>query len=272
MANRRWLSATSVRCGIWKPEVSILLDFSKNKAMSIVMNFKERISLITHGCASIGVVETFKALARYALRAKMDDSNYDKRNFTDTAVRISSEELAMSDATAQSYATGYRTVSERFIRYLISHLEINYREYDFVDIGCGKGRVLLVASDFPFRSICGIELSRPAFEIAEKNIRTYRSVHQKCFNIQIRNIDARCFEPNIGNTVFYFFEPFDKIILTAVLTKLSSKLRGQGKIIYVVCIWSDLTSVLELFQRLGFQAIRIRRMVISYLNYAIFAF
>ena len=236
------------------------------------MNFKERISFITHSCASIGVVETFKALARYALRAKIDDSDYDERNSTDTANRISSEELEISDSTAQSHATGYRTASERFIRYLISQLGINYREYDFVDIGCGKGRVLLIASSFPFRSICGIELSRPAFEIAEKNIQTYRCADQKCFNIHVRNVDARWFDPNIENTVYYFFEPFDEFILGTVLTKISSKLRGQGKTIYVVCIWSDLTSALKLFEKLGFRAIRTQKMVISSLNYAIFSF
>src|SRR5262245_21589821 len=174
------------------------------------MNFKKRMSLITHSCASIGPMETFKALARYALRAKIDDSNYDERNLTDTASRIRSEELEMSDPAAQSHATGYRTASERFIRYLISRLDIHCQEYDFVDIGCGKGRVLLIASGFAFRSICGIELSRPAFEIAEKNIQAYRCADQKCFNIHVRNVDARCFDPKIENTVYYFFEPFDE--------------------------------------------------------------
>ena len=236
------------------------------------MSFKERILLIMHGCASIGMVETFKAVARYALRANMDDSAYDKRNSTDTASRIDNEELEMSDPTVQGHATGYRTASERFIFYLISHLGIDYQEYDFVDIGCGKGRVLLVASSFPFRSIYGIELSQPALKIAEKNIKTYRSANQKCFNIHIRNVDARYIEPDIQNTVYYCFEPFDKFILGTVLTKISSKLRGRGKVIYFVCIWSDLTSVLKLFEMLGFRTIRIQRMVISSLNYAIFSF
>jgi SAM-dependent methyltransferase len=230
----------------------------------------ERILFIKHACASIGVVETFKALARYALRANIDDSNYDKRYSTDTASRINSEELEISDPTAQSHATGYRTASERFIYYLICNLGINYKEYDFVDIGCGKGRVLLVASSFPFRSICGIELSQPAFEIAEKNIRGYRCVHQRCFNIRVSKLDARWFEPDIENTVYYLFEPFDEVILGIVLTNISSKLRGQGKTIYVICIWSDLTSVLKLFETLGFRAIQVQKMVISSLNYAIF--
>jgi SAM-dependent methyltransferase len=234
------------------------------------MNLREKISLIVHSCASIGAAETFKALVRYAFRSKIADNNYDKRNLTDTATRIENEQLAMPNAEAQSHATCYRTSSERFIGYLIEQLRINYQEYDFVDIGCGKGRVLLVASNFPFRSICGIELSQLAFQIAEKNIRTYRSIDRKCFNIHIRNLDARDFEPDVANTVYYFFEPFDTDVLKAVVTKLASKLRGRGKTIYVVCVWSDLPPVLKLFVALGFQTLRAQKMLISSLNYAIF--
>lgn len=141
----------------------------------MAMNFREKIFLIAHSCASIGVIETFKALARYALRHNIDDRGYDKRYSTDTANPIGRKELEMPNPEALSYASGYLTAPERFISYLISHLSINYPEYDFVDIGCGKGRVLLVASSFPFRSIVGVELSKRVFEIAEKNIRIYRT-------------------------------------------------------------------------------------------------
>jgi SAM-dependent methyltransferase len=232
------------------------------------MTFKEWISLITHCCASIGVVETFKGLGRYALRFK--DSSFDRRNSTDTGGRINKEDLEMSDPEAQSHATVYNTLSEIFIGYLIGHLGINYHEYDFVDIGCGKGRVLLVASSFPFRSICGIELSRPALEIAEKNIRTYHCADQKCFNIHIRKEDARYFEPCIANAVYYIYEPFDIVTMTAVLAKLSSKLRGQSKAVYVICVWYDLARVLNLFDAFGFKTIRSQKMTpLSPFNYAI---
>jgi hypothetical protein len=69
------------------------------------MNFKKKISLITHSCATIGVVETFKALARYALRPEIEDSNYDKQNSTDTASPIDNKKLEMSDPEAQRKAT-----------------------------------------------------------------------------------------------------------------------------------------------------------------------
>jgi SAM-dependent methyltransferase len=231
------------------------------------MNFKEKISLIVQTCAAIGPLETFKALGRYVLQSDIDDSNFDRRNSTDTASPLTKQELAISDRAARSY----RTASERFIGYLISHLGINYQEYDFVDVGCGKGRVLLVASNFPFRSICGIELSPPAIEVAQKNVRIYRRGEQKCINIYILNADARHFEPPLTNTVYYFFEPFDLSTLDAVLTRISSKLRGQGKRIYVVCIWSDLPTAIKLFGDLGFKTIRIQKMLVPLLNYAIFS-
>jgi SAM-dependent methyltransferase len=233
------------------------------------MTFKEKIYLIAHCCTSIGVLETFKVLARHTLRYK--DSSFDRRNSIDTADEIQREDLEMSDREAQSHAHKYMTLPEKFIRYLLSYLGINYREYDFVDIGCGKARVLLVASTFPFRSICGIELSRPAVEIAEKNIRTYRCVDQKCFNIHIRMVDARYFEPCMANTVYYIFEPFDAVTLAVVAAKLSFKLREQGKTIYVICIWHDLAQVLKLFEAFGFQTIRSQKMRPLWFNYAIFS-
>jgi precorrin-6B methylase 2 len=243
----------------------------------MAMNFREKISLIARSFAAVGVVETFRAVVlRVLLRllpifiAKVDDRNYDKRNSTDTASHILIPELEISDAEAREHANPYRTLPERFIRYLISHLDINYQEYDFVDIGCGKGRVLLVASNFPFRSICGIEASQTALKIAEKNIRTYRCADQKCFNIQIRNVDVRYFEPPTANTVYYFFESFHADMLGTVLTKIASKLRGQGKMIYVVCIWRDLALALKLFEMLGFRTIQIRKMLNPFLNYAVF--
>src|SRR5271154_1163699 len=45
----------------------------------------------------------------------------------------------------------------------------NHNEAVFIDVGCGKGRALVVASEFPFRSIIGVELSPELAELAEEN-------------------------------------------------------------------------------------------------------
>jgi SAM-dependent methyltransferase len=237
--------------------------------------FNEKLSEIMHSCAAFGMTETFKALTRYVLHSKIydsiDDSDFDKKFHTNTAARIDHGDLNIPDPNAQRSATIYRTAPERFIRFLIENLDIDFPEYDFVDIGCGKGRVLLVASSYPFRSIRGIELSRPAYIVAEHNLKIYRSVEQECFDIEIYNLDARNFEPNMTNTVYYFFEPFQFPTLVAVLARISSKLKGQGKSTKIICVWADLTPALPFIDKLGFEMICHRKMVTDVLHYAVFS-
>lgn len=49
--------------------------------------------------------------------------------------------------------------------------------YAFIDLGCGKGRVLLLAAELPFRSVTGIELNARLCAAAEENVRRW---HRQC--------------------------------------------------------------------------------------------
>jgi hypothetical protein len=54
----------------------------------------------------------------------------------------------------------------------IKALDIDCREYGFIDYGSGRGRLLLAADRFPFKEIVGVEFSRPLHEEACENIRS----------------------------------------------------------------------------------------------------
>src|SRR5207302_3353759 len=62
----------------------------------------------------------------------------------------------------------------------IRNLNIDYRQFEFVDLGSGKGRALLMAADYPFRRIIGVELMLEFHNIAQENIRKYASATQRC--------------------------------------------------------------------------------------------
>jgi hypothetical protein len=49
-------------------------------------------------------------------------------------------------------------------------LNIDPRNFTFIDFGSGKGRVLLIAAGLPFKAVVGIEFSRELHEIAVQNI------------------------------------------------------------------------------------------------------
>ena len=63
-------------------------------------------------------------------------------------------------------------------------LHLDFQDFNFVDIGSGKGRALLLASDYPFREIIGIELSPELDRVAQGEvaicevIRPGRTVHR----------------------------------------------------------------------------------------------
>jgi SAM-dependent methyltransferase len=234
------------------------------------MRFRDKALLTAQLCVSLGVIETCTLLARYYLYDG-DCNKFDKKYSTETTTRMSIMDVEISNLGSRNYAHGYRTAPEQFIRNLISQLDIDYREYDFVDIGCGKGRVLLVASNYPFRSISGIDASRRVLDIAKCNLEIYKCAAQKCFNIQVYEKDALEFEPPVASTVYYFFEPFDTYILCAILARLSSALKGQGKQIFVICVWRDLESTLPSIEKLGFFMIRHQKMLPGNFNYTVFS-
>lgn len=50
---------------------------------------------------------------------------------------------------------------------------LDYSKFTFIDFGAGMGRVLLMASERPFRKIIGVEFARELITIAENNLRSY---------------------------------------------------------------------------------------------------
>ena len=64
----------------------------------------------------------------------------------------------------------YRAAIEpaRF-RKVLASLQIAFHDYTFIDFGSGKGRALLLASEFPFKRIIGLEFS-PELHGTQKKI------------------------------------------------------------------------------------------------------
>src|SRR5690242_13468196 len=61
----------------------------------------------------------------------------------------------------------------RFMAALLS-VDVRHEDFVFIDFGSGKGRALLMASEFPFRKVIGIEFSPELHAVAQNNIRQYR--------------------------------------------------------------------------------------------------
>ena len=112
--------------------------------------------------------------------------------------------------------------------------EIDLREFTFIDVGSGKGRALLMASDYPFRRILGIELLPELHRVAQENIARYKSDSQQCFAAESICGDARnlVFPPE--PMVLYLFKPLPEAGLVELLKTLEDSLREHPRAVYVV--------------------------------------
>ena len=84
--------------------------------------------------------------------------------------------------------------------------------------------MLLLASDYPFRRIVGVELSPALHRTAQRNVSHYRSEAQRCFDFELRCQDAASYRPPEEDLLIYLFQPFPAATLSSVLSNLREAL------------------------------------------------
>jgi hypothetical protein len=121
----------------------------------------------------------------------------------------------------------------------------NYADYTFIDFGSGKGRVLFVAAEVPFRRILGVEFARELHLEAKQNLLRYRYRKQRCHAIESLNMHAGDFAFPNENLVLYFFNPFPAPVLERVLRNLSASLEQHPRDVFMLLLFPELAYVVE---------------------------
>ncbi len=95
-------------------------------------------------------------------------------------------------------------------------------DYTFLDIGSGKGRVLMLASDAPFRHIVGVELNPELTAIAETNMAKWNSAPHACTQIDVLNVDALAAPIPDTPVVLYIYNSFNLYVMLPLLERLQA--------------------------------------------------
>jgi SAM-dependent methyltransferase len=117
---------------------------------------------------------------------------------------------------------------------IMQQLPIDFREFAFLDLGSGKGRALLMASDYPFRRIIGVELLPELHAIAQDNVRKYSSERQHCRNFELHCSDARRFALPPEPLIVFIFDPFPPEILRDVIARVDQSVREAPRKVFVI--------------------------------------
>lgn len=120
----------------------------------------------------------------------------DVRHRVETRTRSSAESFGMSPAMVKPYVpTPWSVIRRAFDSFPITKHDV------LVDLGCGKGRVLVVACSYPFAEIIGVELIPQLAAVARRNLRT----ESRC---SVVVSDAGSFALPDHATVLFLFNPF----------------------------------------------------------------
>jgi hypothetical protein len=128
----------------------------------------------------------------------------------------------------------YQPTDPALFREMMASLPVEFDQFTFVDLGSGKGRTLLMASEYPFRRIVGVELIAELHRAAEENIRAYQSATQLCSQVEAVCMDACDFQFPAEPLVLYLFNPLREAGLKRVLASLEESLREEPRPLYVL--------------------------------------
>lgn len=158
---------------------------------------------------------------------------FDKQFGVDTAGRIHQVDLEVNHHN-QLHAIAYGGSDPKFFREAIRILPIDYKHFVFVDFGSGKGRAILMAMEYPFKRIVGVEFSEQLHRIAQDNITRYDSPTIKCTDAESLCLDVVDYTLPTNNLVCYFCNPFDATIMTQVISQIRVSLFHNPREIFIV--------------------------------------
>jgi SAM-dependent methyltransferase len=163
-------------------------------------------------------------------RDRYGDIDYDWDNRVDTTGAT----VSWRDRLLGLFHSPYQPTEPNLFREMLATLPIDFSQFAFIDIGSGKGRTLLMASDFPFRRIIGVELLPNLHRVATENVLSYKSDSQKCFAIESLLEDVRQFVFPNEATVLYLFNPLPEPRLIQLISNLDRSLCQHPRSVYVL--------------------------------------
>ena len=148
-------------------------------------------------------------------------SNRSRHPF-DRAHRVDTSGLIYADGLSSGHehdihSAGYYATAPSLFRGAIEHWsatlkqsQLRLADYAFVDIGCGKGRVVMLAAEYGFREAVGIELNPRLVAVARRNLNRWMRRPRVCRQIRILHGDALSLPIPDGPVVLFFFNSFEE--------------------------------------------------------------
>lgn len=162
---------------------------------------------------------------------KVVDQIFDIINGTDTVTSIPLKGLRIKSENKRHGVNYEATYTKSFLK-LLEVLQLS-KEFVFIDVGSGKGKVLLLSAKYGFRKNIGLEFSLELCETAKRNRARWKGgIYRK--NIKIINVDVLDYDIQCDENVFYFFNPFDEVVLNKFMKKILNSVKDKFRPVWLI--------------------------------------
>jgi predicted RNA methylase len=147
---------------------------------------------------------------------------------------------------AAQYAVHYEGAAIPLVHRILRHLRTDLSRFTFIDLGSGKGRVLLVAAQYSFKSVIGVEFSKTLHDIAQANISKF--VKQGLTKIRPTSINMDASELDFSqftDKVVFCNNPFAASLMLRVLDNLQHSVAKTEDHGILICLTPIPTAVKE---------------------------
>lgn len=151
---------------------------------------------------------------------------FDLINNTDTHKRILLSNYKFKTKNFENsvqYQASWTSEIKRNFNFVNKNFSID--KFDFIDVGCGKGKVLItwlkeLIKISKNQRLIGVDNYLPILKIARRNLK----IIKKDNKIVLKNSSVLDLNfSNYKNIIFYLYNPFDEIILNKFLKKVYKK-------------------------------------------------
>jgi SAM-dependent methyltransferase len=157
---------------------------------------------------------------------------FDERYGVDTGGLIGGGDLRSGHRNDVFNTAYYGMAPSRFQRvmeyWIADQTHAALEEYSFVDLGCGKGRAVMMASGFGFREVVGVELHPALAGIAEANVAVWSAAGRAVCPVRIVCGDATEFAFPEGPCLLYLFNPFAAPVIKQLVERIEADFAGRA--------------------------------------------
>lgn len=192
------------------------------------MSLLHRLKLILHGHGVRGVAAK--------LLGKALDGAFERRYGIDTLALTKLDGLTIVAGQPDEgiFYEGSRVMPLRGLLRALRDAPPIEPEGALVDLGCGKGKVLLVAAECGVAKIRGVEFARELCQIARANWEKLRVKTGSTSEVEVIDADAGAYPIRPDETTFFLFNPFGAEVLARVLANIAHSVRRHPRRVRII--------------------------------------